>query len=383
MDSGAGIRSGAPPALRCSRGFTLSELMISMVLGLFLVGGVLSVFLSGMETQRLNSATARMQESARFALEVLRRDIRQAGFYGCASGSVLNNSLVGMGVVNNLAPDGTGEHAFEDDFSEAIRGFSSPEVGGSTWSPDWSLEGAGSLIVNPLTPTLARQSSDILVLVNVEDQNVQVRRHPALPSASLLVTLPNDLQPSDRVMVTDCERATIFQITAGNPDTSGQVPHNTGWGVPGNADPRLTRDGRTYHGTDDGPSKPPAQIMRIERVAYFLAPSSIPGRTALFRNDQEIALDVESLRFEYGVAAAADPLRTITAWVPADQVVDGSGRTWTEVMAVRATLMLSSGADDNLSEVANTDGLGDDRRVYRTYTVTVGIRNRLLISDAI
>lgn len=237
--------------------------------------------------------------------------------------------------------------------------------------------------MNPLTPTLARQSSDILVLVNVEDQNVQVRRHPALPSASLLVTLPNDLQPSDRVMVTDCERATIFQITAGNPDTSGQVPHNTGWGVPGNADPRLTRDGRTYHGTDDGPSKPPAQIMRIERVAYFLAPSSIPGRTALFRNDQEIALDVESLRFEYGVAAAADPLRTITAWVPADQVVDGSGRTWTEVMAVRATLMLSSGADDNLSEVANTDGLGDDRRVYRTYTVTVGIRNRLLISDAI
>ena len=65
------------------RGFTLTELLISLVLGIFVVGGVLSVFLGGLESFRTTDALSRIQESGRFALEIMRRDVRGAGYSGC------------------------------------------------------------------------------------------------------------------------------------------------------------------------------------------------------------------------------------------------------------------------------------------------------------
>ena len=71
--------------LRLTRqaGLTITELLISVVLGIFLVSGVLSVFLGGLTTFRTNDALARIQESGRFGMELMRRDLRQAGYYGC------------------------------------------------------------------------------------------------------------------------------------------------------------------------------------------------------------------------------------------------------------------------------------------------------------
>jgi type IV pilus assembly protein PilW len=369
---------GAPPRTGLRRqltaGFTLSELLISMVLGLFLVGGVLGVFLSGMETQRLNSATARMQESARFAMEVLRRDIRQAGFFGCGSSATVNNPLAGMGITNTLDSSD-----FEYAFDEPIRGFRSPAVGGSEWSP--ALLGEGSMIIDPLLPTLANQSNDVLTVVRIDDVNAEVEMIPgtpttgaASPSVNIKVSDTDAFAQFDVVMITDCTNAAIFQITNPIMGSAGfvNINHNTGNVAegPGN----LTED--LGHNYESG------QLVLLEKVAYYLAPSTIAGRTSLYRNDEEIAIDVESLRFEYGVAAVGDPMRAVADWVPADAVVDvASGRDWDDVMAVRATLVFSSGADDNLSETANVNGVGTDRRAYQTYTTTVGIRNRLVVAE--
>lgn len=355
---------GAPPRTGLRRqltaGFTLSELLISMVLGLFLVGGVLGVFLSGMETQRLNSATARMQESARFAMEVLRRDIRQAGFFGCGSSATVNNPLAGMGITNTLDSSD-----FEYAFNESLRGFSSPAVGGSEWSP--ALLGEGSMIIDPLLPSLANQSNDVLTVVRIDDVDAQVRAPTtgAAPnSVNIEVADTDAFAQSDIVMVTDCTNAAIFEITNSPGGAAGFVE----------VDYDTTVD--LGHNYESG------QLVLLEKVAYYLAPSTIAGRTSLYRNDEEIAIDVESLRFEYGVAAIGDPMRAVADWVPADAVVDvASGRDWDDVMAVRATLVFSSGADDNLSETANVNGVGTDRRAYQTYTTTVGIRNRLVVAE--
>lgn len=62
------------------RGFSLVELMIAMLLGLILIAGVVSVFVSSSQTYRLQESLFRVQESGRFALELLRQDLAGAGF---------------------------------------------------------------------------------------------------------------------------------------------------------------------------------------------------------------------------------------------------------------------------------------------------------------
>lgn len=82
-----------------ARGFTLIELMIAMVLGLVLIGGVISVLLSNQQTYRTNNALSQLQDNARTAFELLARDIRQAGSTPCGNTSVtsLLVSLNGAG----------------------------------------------------------------------------------------------------------------------------------------------------------------------------------------------------------------------------------------------------------------------------------------------
>lgn len=61
-------------------GFTLVEMMVAMVLGLILIGGVISLFAQSRGSFRLDEDVARMQDQARFAITELGRDLRMAGY---------------------------------------------------------------------------------------------------------------------------------------------------------------------------------------------------------------------------------------------------------------------------------------------------------------
>jgi type IV pilus assembly protein PilW len=73
-----------------STGLTLIELLISLVLGIFLVGGVLSVYLSTQQNFKVTENLARIQESARFATEQMGRELREAGSNPCGVRAVAN-----------------------------------------------------------------------------------------------------------------------------------------------------------------------------------------------------------------------------------------------------------------------------------------------------
>lgn len=60
-------------------GFSLVELMISLVLGLIIVGGAVNAFISSKQTYTLQEAMSRVQESGRFALDLMAKDLRLAG----------------------------------------------------------------------------------------------------------------------------------------------------------------------------------------------------------------------------------------------------------------------------------------------------------------
>lgn len=61
------------------QGFTLVELMIALTIGLILLLVIGTVFTSSRQAFRIQEDNARIQESGRFALEILGRSIKQAG----------------------------------------------------------------------------------------------------------------------------------------------------------------------------------------------------------------------------------------------------------------------------------------------------------------
>ena len=62
-----------------NRGFTLIELMVSLVLGLVVIGGVMGVFMSTYQANSQNIKAIRLNEEMRAVVSLMSRDIRRAG----------------------------------------------------------------------------------------------------------------------------------------------------------------------------------------------------------------------------------------------------------------------------------------------------------------
>ena len=75
-------------------GFTILEFMISMFIGMLILGGVIATYISMKSTTRDTMAIGELQETGRLTLSILRRDIEQVGFWGTfyAEGLTNNNT---------------------------------------------------------------------------------------------------------------------------------------------------------------------------------------------------------------------------------------------------------------------------------------------------
>ncbi len=62
------------------RGFSLIELMIALVIGLFLMLGVIQIFAGSRLSYQVHEGIGRIQENGRFGIEILSRQIRMAGY---------------------------------------------------------------------------------------------------------------------------------------------------------------------------------------------------------------------------------------------------------------------------------------------------------------
>ena len=64
------------------RGFSLVELMVSMVITLILLAGIGQIFLSSKKSYTLQNSLSRMQENGRYAMDTISQDLRRAGYWG-------------------------------------------------------------------------------------------------------------------------------------------------------------------------------------------------------------------------------------------------------------------------------------------------------------
>jgi type IV pilus assembly protein PilW len=78
------------------QGLSLVELMVALTIGLFLIGGVISLQLSSRSAYSDTERYARMGENGRYAWQTLERDLRLAGFLGAAvAGEIVRDSNLG------------------------------------------------------------------------------------------------------------------------------------------------------------------------------------------------------------------------------------------------------------------------------------------------
>jgi type IV pilus assembly protein PilW len=90
-------------------GLTLLELLIASLLGVFLLTGIVQIFMMANQVRTYNNGVSVMQENARFAFNYLTREIRLAGYLGCNTVQIANT-------LNSPS-------AWQFDFSRPVFGF--------------------------------------------------------------------------------------------------------------------------------------------------------------------------------------------------------------------------------------------------------------------
>jgi type IV pilus assembly protein PilW len=111
------------PASR-QRGVTLIELMVALLIGSILLIGAISVFSSSRQTFRTSEIIARLQENARFALDTIEPDIRQAAYWGLANGYTLieGTATAGDSIPTGMEVTDDCEQNFSLDLMDAVNG---------------------------------------------------------------------------------------------------------------------------------------------------------------------------------------------------------------------------------------------------------------------
>jgi type IV pilus assembly protein PilW len=321
------------------QGVTILELVVAMVVSLLAMGGVYKIYHANSLTYRTQEALARLQENGRLALDLLSRDIRMTGYFGCASilPSVQNNL--------NLAS------SFKYDFATPIQG---SEWTGTEWVP-----GLDPFVTTPL------KGSDVLTIRTVTGDPVFLRAQMPNTSAVLMIThqTPPSFKKEDLVMISDCQGATVFEVT--NIQTiSGYdtIVRNTGPGSPGNFRQEL-----------DHPYGIGAEIMKMDTVSYFV------------RNDGEVpTLYRKNLKTTDGIVPGVENMQVLygvgNLYLRANEVTD-----WRDVTSVRVGLLLRTveeigGGELDTPPYQVCDSIidpADDRRLRRVVTTTIAVRNRL------
>lgn len=81
---------------RTERGFSMLELLISMFIGLFLIGAVSAIYIVSKRGYTETENVSRANESARFGLYVLASNFAHLGFFGGANPAAITNGLTAV-----------------------------------------------------------------------------------------------------------------------------------------------------------------------------------------------------------------------------------------------------------------------------------------------
>jgi len=140
------------------RGFTIIEMMISLVVSGFILGGVMFTYLSMKVSTNDTLEIGELQESGRLAMDILRKDIELTGFWGTFDNDTLSNKLVtSPGVVSNDCSEGDNNGSFPIESNQSFRFI-------------YALEAQSNSVLNCINTAV--ESSDILQIKRVSGKDL-------------------------------------------------------------------------------------------------------------------------------------------------------------------------------------------------------------------
>ena len=322
-----------------ARGFSLIELMIALLLGLIVMAGVGSVFISNQRVYQTNKALSDVQDSARVAFELLARDIRHAGLTACSNSARVANVL-------NIGPAYSGSAAtpaWWGNWSNAVRGYAGDDKEVA------SGKAAGDRVAGE--PSLQ--------LLGGDETSYSVASHDSTNAQFTLNEASTELNNGDVFIVCDYDHAAIFKAssysasakTIGHATTAGNC--SIGLGYPSSCG---TANFYTFGAN--------AYLTRLN-VADWYVGNNPDGGMSLYRlgraggspTREEMVRGVTGLQLVYHEGNQA-------AFVDATKVSN-----WGAVNAVRATVTTQGG---------NARAGTNNAPLSRQFSVTTTLRNRVL-----
>lgn len=334
---------GRPAPADAVRGLTLVELMISMMLGLLVVGSASAIFISNRQTYRATEGLGRVQENGRMAFELMSRDLREAGGNPCGNAERKEP----MKLVNVLSPT-------------------------SNWWANWTNGIVGYEAAMVPAPANRIAGTDAVALMSGDTSSgVTVVSHNPTSARFEVNTTGHGLNDGDIAIICDWRQASMFQITGAQPGINTNIVHNPAGGfTPGNCSkglgysnpPKCTTNGTPYqYGAN-------SMVVRLHAVRWFVGSTPGGGRSlfrstlvnqggALVARDQQIAEGVNNMQLQYLLEGGV-------GYVDATAVPPNR---WRNVTAVRVNLDMLS------ADRAGVGGAQLARRIAHTVT----LRNRM------
>jgi len=295
------------------RGLSIVELMISMLIGMFLLLGIIQFFLANKQTYRMQDQLAQMQEDGRFALDAIEAQIRMTNYSGCYDD-------LSVGVENRLKTN-----VLAWDLSRTLDGYNDVAYGDD-------IGGITGFVANTDVLVIKGMAASVPLNGDSDDDQLTVN------------TAANSLEQGDILIVTDCEQATLFQSTGvavdGSDSTITVITHTgSSTFAPGNSIATVSN----HYSLD-------AEIGRLETVVYYIKNGSsntpslfqaslgVSGGNTVSLVEDELIQNVENMQIVYGEDTDDDG--DVNTYRDADSVVD-----WHNIVSVRMTLLLTSEPD--------------------------------------
>ncbi len=323
------------PIKRKQNGLTLIEILVAMVIGLFLLAGVMQIFLGSQRSYRLQENLSRMQENGRFAMDFITRDIRMAGSMGCVETADVESLLVTYPTSDPMA--------IFNDFTKGISDDVFPL--GDTFDPN-----TDQITIKSMLP------SDIFLKplgTLTPEQVIESQKK----GSNLLVNANTILNKNDIVMVTNCDKADIFKIT--DLDTQRE---------------RIAHKDDTK-ATFQSDYRQDAQIYTANFVTYGIKDASLYRRLNGAARKEVLVENIENMQVLYGEDTNGD--HTPDYYVSADRVVDMK-----KVISIRISLLIVSSDNNLVSNITPYTYNGveitpTDKRLRQVITSTIAIRKQL------
>jgi len=357
-----------------SRGFSLVELMVAMSLSLILLGGVIAIFTSSRTTYETNDRMARIQESGRFALDSVVRDLRASGYVGCAVAAPFSSTL------NN-------SNTLLWNFSQTLVGFDGQ---GTDYAPNTAPNALDKTLLTSSDPnfTIALTPSTDVLVVRIPRPGTPTTRviQPTTVGTDPVIIDPamqSLFKANDIVMISDCNARAVFEVTARNNNAlSHAVINPVTTPSPGNSSNDI---GYAYSKTSKGGG---AEVVVMQTVIYFLgkrstAPGNVPP--SLWRRvgggpAEELVEGVENLQLAFGQTTGVNAVTYRKA---------GDVTNWANVVSVNIAMLVRSQSEyGNDRDTATYDLISStlgarvtspsDRHLRQVFATAVSLRNATL-----